>query len=82
VTKDGHLYLSDGSTIIAVRTDSLAVVARRQAQGTVSALAVADDGHGLFASSPRHVEAFGAVTGPRTSTPVPDDAVTISHILN
>jgi hypothetical protein len=47
----------------------------------VSALVVAGDGHGLFASSPRHVETFDAVTVPRISTPIPDDAVTISHIL-
>jgi sugar lactone lactonase YvrE len=79
VARDGRLYVSDGPTIIAVRTDSLAVVGRRQAQGPVSALVVAGDGRGLFASSPHHVEVFDAVT--RTSTPVPDDAVAISHIL-
>jgi hypothetical protein len=80
-TRDGRLYISDGSSILSIRTDKLDVTARWQTNGPISSLAVAGDGRGLFASSPRHVEAFDAVRGPGPSTPIPDDAITISHIL-
>jgi hypothetical protein len=80
-TRDGRLYISDGSSILSIRTDKLDVTARWQTNGPISSLAVAGDGRGLFASSPRHVEAFDVVRGPGPSTPIPDDAITISHIL-
>jgi DNA-binding beta-propeller fold protein YncE len=81
VSRDGRLYISDGSSILDIRTDTLAVSARWPAAGPVSALAVAGDGRGLFASSPRHVDAFDVVRGRLTSTPIPDDAVAINHVL-
>jgi DNA-binding beta-propeller fold protein YncE len=81
MSRDGRLYIGDGPSILAIRTDTLAVSARLPTAGPVSALAVAGDGHGLFASSPHHIDAFDVAHGPQTSTPLPDDAVAISHIL-
>lgn len=78
---DGRLYLSDGATIIVVRTDTLTVAERWQAAGPVTGLAATTDGSAVFASSPQHVDAFAPNGGPPTSLAVPPDAVAISRVL-
>jgi hypothetical protein len=78
---DGHLYLSDGPSILVLKTDTLTVAGRWTAPGPVTGLVAARNGQSLFASSPQQVATF-APSGVRTaSTAVPSDATAISRIL-
>jgi hypothetical protein len=81
VGDDGHLYLSDGPSILAMNTDTLAVAGRWTAPGPVTGLVAARNGQGVIASSPQQVATF-APTGNRGAiTAVPSDATAISRIL-
>lgn len=81
VGANGRLYLSDGATVVVVRTDTLAVAERWPATGPVTGLAVATNGDAVFASTPLLVDSFTPNGGRQASTPVPPDALAISRIL-
>ncbi len=81
VVSDAHLYVSDGTGILALRLTTLALDGGWQTAGLVTGLAVAGDGRRLLVSSPRHVDRYDLRGGHHTSTVVPSDAVAISHLL-
>ncbi len=86
VGRDGHLYISDGPSIMVVRTDTLSVADRWPMSGPVTGLAVtggavADGGQGIVASTPQRVEILAPTGSRQSSTAVPADATSISRIV-
>jgi hypothetical protein len=81
VSDDGHLYLSDGPSILVMNTDTLTVASRWAAPGPVTGLVAARNGHGLVASSPQQVATFAPSGNRQATTAVPSDATAISRIL-
>ncbi len=81
VSDDGHLYLSDGPSILVLNTDTLTVAARWTAPGPVTGLVAARNGQSLLASSPQQVATFAPSGNRQATTAVPSDATAISRIL-
>jgi DNA-binding beta-propeller fold protein YncE len=81
VTDDGHLYLSDGPSILVINTDTLAVAARWTTPGPVTGLVAARNGQSLVASSPQQVATFAPSGNRQATTAVPSDATAISRIV-
>jgi hypothetical protein len=81
VTRDGHIYASDGTGVLALSVTTLAVDGGWQTAGPVTALAVAGDGRRLLVSSPGKVDVYDVPSGRHTSTAVPSDAIAVRHLL-
>ncbi len=81
VGRDGHLYVSDGTGVLALRLITLAVDRSWQTPGPVTALAVAGDGRGLLVSRPSYVDTYDVASRRHTSTSVPSDAIAVRHLL-